>query len=340
MSNQPDGRPADDGAALPQPLAELHLHLEGTLEPEAIFDLARRNNLALPYTDLDDLRGRYRFTDLQSFLDLYYANLATLRASADFDELAWAYARRAHAGGVRHAEVFVDPQAHTTRGVSAETVLRGVASGLRRAETELGFTSGIIVCVLRDRPVDEAMRMLEESLATGVPLLGIGLDSAESGYPPDLFADVFAAAHEAGLRKVAHAGEEGPPEYIWQALDVLGVERVDHGVRCLEDDVLVRRLAADRVPLTVCPLSNVRLRVVDELVHHPLRRLLDHQLLVTVNSDDPAYFGGYADDNLRQCRDVLGLSPAELRTLAENSVHASFATGERKAALLAGVAGH
>ncbi|MFF5991187.1 adenosine deaminase [Prauserella flavalba] len=320
---------------IPSPLAELHLHLEGTLEPELIFELARRNGVTLPYRDLDDLRARYRFRDLQSFLDLYYANMATLRTAADFERLTWAYAERAHAGGVRHAEVFVDPQAHTARGVPTETVLRGVAAGLERAESELGLTSGIIVCVLRDRPVAEARRMLEESLAAGVPLLGIGLDSAEVGYPPSLFADVFAAAAEAGLRRVAHAGEEGPPEYLWQALDVLGVERVDHGVRCLEDDVLVRRLAAEQVPLTVCPLSNVRLRVVDDLAAHPLRRMLDRGLLVTLNSDDPAYFGGYVDDNLRQCRDTLGLTGAELATLAANSVRASFAGAGRKAELLA-----
>ena len=329
MLPEPASAPAD----LPTPITELHLHLEGTLEPETIFALADRHRLDLPYGDLDDLRARYEFRDLQSFLDLYYANLAVLRTSGDFETLTWSYAGRAHRAGVRHAEVFVDPQAHALRGVPCATVLRGVEAGLRRAETELGLTSGIIVCVLRDRPVSEAHRMLEECLATDVPLLGLGLDSAETGYPPRLFTEVFAAAAAANLRRVAHAGEEGPPRYVWEALDLLGVERIDHGVRCLEDDALVRRLADEQIPLTVCPLSNVRLKVVDRLSDHPLRRMLERGLLVTVNSDDPSYFGGYVDDNLRQCRSALGLSAAELTSLAYASITASFATPERKAAL-------
>ncbi len=318
---------------LPHPIAELHLHLEGTLEPETIFALAARHELTLPYRDLADLRARYEFANLSSFLDLYYANLAALQTSADFETMTWLYAQRAHRAGVRHAEVFVDPQAHNARGISCSTVLRGVWSGLQRAETELDLTSGIIVCILRDRPAVEARRTLEDCLATGVPLLGIGLDSAEVGYPPRLFTEVFAAAAEAKLRRVAHAGEEGPPSYVWEALDLLGVERIDHGVRCLEDDALVRRLVDEQVPLTVCPLSNVRLRVVDQLDDHPLRRMLDRGLLVTVNSDDPAYFGGYVDDNLRQCRQALGLSAAEMTALAENSISASFAPPQRRSAL-------
>ncbi len=318
---------------LPTPITELHLHLEGTLEPETIFALAAGHGIDLPYRDLDDLRGKYEFADLQSFLDLYYANMAVLRTSADFETLTWSYARRAHRAGVRHAEVFVDPQAHTARGISCATLLRGVWAGLRRAETELGMTGGIIVCVLRDRPVPEARRMLEECLAADVPLLGLGLDSAETGYPPRLFTEVFAAAGEAKLRRVAHAGEEGPARYVWEALDLLGVERIDHGVRCLEDDALVRRLADEQIPLTVCPLSNVRLQVVDHLRDHPLPRMLERGLLVTINSDDPAYFGGYVDDNLRQCRQALGLSDVEMATLARHSITASFAAPERKAAL-------
>jgi adenosine deaminase len=325
--------PLATAAGLPRPITELHLHLEGTLEPETIFALADRHGLDLPHRDLDDLRGKYEFADLQSFLDLYYANLAVLRTSADFATLTWSYARRAHAAGVRHAEVFVDPQAHALRGISCATVLRGVEAGLRRAEAELGLTGGIIVCVLRDRPVPEARRMLEECLATEVPLLGLGLDSAEAGHPPRLFTEVFAAAGEANLRRVAHAGEEGPARYVWEALDLLGVERIDHGVRCLEDDALVLRLAAEQIPITVCPLSNVRLKVVDRLADHPLRRMLERGLLVTVNSDDPAYFGGYVDDNLHQCRQELGLSDAELTILARNSITASFAAPERKADL-------
>lgn len=238
--------PPSAASDLPQPIAELHLHLEGSLEPETIFALAARHRLDLPHRDLDDLRGK--FTDLQSFLDLYYANMAVLRTSADFETLTWHYAQRAHQAGVRHAEVFVDPQAHALRGIACATLLRGVWAGLRRAETELGLTSGIIVCVLRDRPVPEARRMLEECLAADVPLLGLGLDSAEVGYPPRLFTEVFAAAAEANLHRVAHAGEEGPARYGWEALDLLGVERIDHGVRSLEDDALVRRLVNEQSP--------------------------------------------------------------------------------------------
>ncbi len=315
---------------LPRGLAELHVHLEGTLEPETIYTLAARNDIALPYRDLADLRGRYEFSDLGSFLELYYANMTVLRTRDDFEMMTGLYLDRAHRAGIRHAEVFVDPQAHAVRGVDAATVLGGVAAALKRAEMELDITSGIIVCILRDRPVHEAMRTLDDCLATGVPLLGLGLDSAELGYPPSLFTEVFAAADQAGLRRVAHAGEEGPPDYVWQALDLLGVERIDHGLRSLQDPALVARLVADQIPLTVCPLSNVRLRVVDRLADHPLRQLLAAGLVVTVNSDDPAYFGGYLDDNLQACRTTLGLTAAEMETLARNSIQASFASTERK----------
>jgi len=323
----------DVPAGWPRPLAELHLHLEGTFEPEAIFEAAARHDAALPYADLADLQGRYEFADLGSFLDLYYATLDVLRTTADFADLTWRYAVRAHRAGVRHAEVFVDPQAHAVRGIGTDVVLAGVDAGMTRARTELDMTGGIIVCVVRDRPVPEARAMLDEALATGIPLLGIGLDSAEVGYPPSLFAEVFEAAAAAGLHRVAHAGEEGPPAYIWEALDVLGAERIDHGVRCLDDDALVDRLVADRIPLTVCPLSNVRLRVVDTMRNHPLRRMLQRGLMVTVNSDDPAYFGGYLDDNLAAVRAALGLTADELITLAGNSIDASFAPADRKAAL-------
>lgn len=320
------------------PLAELHLHIEGTLEPETIVEFAGRNALRLPDKDIDALRARYEFTDLQSFLDLYYENMATLRTRADFAEMTWRYAVTAASQGVRHAEVFVDPQAHSARGIPAAVVLGGVADGLARAEAELGLTSGILVCVLRDRPIEEGRRMLDEALATGIPILGIGLDSAEVGHPPGQFAPIFAAAREAGLHCVAHAGEEGPPAYIWEALDVLGVERIDHGVRCLENAALVARLVADAIPLTVCPVSNVRLRVVDTLADHPLRRMLDAGLRVTVNSDDPAYFGGYAGDNLERSRAALGLTDGQVRLLAANSVEASFAPEARKAQLRAELA--
>ena len=325
--------PAD--AALPHPVAELHLHIEGTLEPETIFELAARNAMTLPYADLADLRTRYEFTDLQSFLDLYYANMSTLRTRADFTEMTWRYLVRAHRGGVRHTEVFVDPQAHTERGIAVGDVLGGVQDALDRAAAELDVTSGIIVCVLRHLPASQALPMLEGALASGVPLLGIGLDSSEVGFPPGAFREAFDAAAAAGLHRVAHAGEEGPPAYIWEALDVLGVERIDHGVRCLEDQALVERLARDQVPLTVCPTSNVRLRVVDRMADHPLPRMLDAGLMVTVNSDDPAYFGGYVDDNYAALRHELGMPDDALRALAANSVRASFASPGRKAELLA-----
>ncbi|MFB7493164.1 adenosine deaminase [Streptomyces sp. NPDC056161] len=330
----------DTSVPLPAPLAELHLHLEGTLEPAAIFELAGRNGIVLPYAGVDDLAERYRFTGLQSFLDLYFANMSTLVTQADFEDMTRRYLLRAHAAGVRHAEVFVDPQAHTARGIATGTVLHGVHAAMRRAAAELHMTGGIIVCALRDQPPADAMDMLDTSLATGVPLLGLGLSSAEAGHPPADFREVFAAAGEAGLRRVAHAGEEGPPEYIWQALDLLGAERIDHGVRCLEDPALVARLAAERIPLTVCPLSNVCLRVVDRLADHPLRRMLDAGLAVCVNSDDPAYFGGYLDDNLRACADTLRLDRAALDLLAANSIAASFASEARKRDLLDQLAAH
>lgn len=315
------------------PLAELHLHIEGTLEPDLIFELAAANGIALADPSIEALAARYEFADLQSFLNLYYENMATLRTRADFARMTMAYAARATAQGVQHAEVFVDPQAHTSRGVDSATAIGGVADGLVQAESELGLTSGIIVCVLRDQPVEDARRMLDQALATGTPLLGIGLDSAEVGHPPGQFAAVFEAAREAGLHTVAHAGEEGPAAYIWEALDVLGAERIDHGVRCLDDPALVARLVADRIPLTVCPLSNLRLKVVLDLAAHPLKRMLDAGLLVTINSDDPAYFGGYAGDNVTRTQRALGLTDDELRTLAANSIDASFAPPERKAQL-------
>ncbi|MCZ4556980.1 adenosine deaminase [Rhodococcus maanshanensis] len=316
------------------PLAELHMHIEGSLEPELIFALAERNKVELPYRDLDELRGRYEFSDLQSFLDLYFANMAVLRTEQDFADLARAYFERAAAGGVRHAEIFFNPQAHTARGVPLRAVLDGLADAVRASEAEFGVSSDLIAAVLRDRPVPEAEAMLDEVLRLDVPVLGLGLDSAEVGYPPSLFVDVFARARANGLHTVAHAGEEGPPDYIWQALDLLEVERIDHGVRCLEDEALIARLVDEQIPLTVCPLSNVRLKVVDTLAEHPLRRMLEAGLLVTVNSDDPAYFGGYVDDNFARLQAELGLTEQERETLARNSIRASFASPERKAALL------
>ncbi|NLE82231.1 MAG: adenosine deaminase [Rhodococcus sp.] len=317
------------------PVAELHMHIEGSLEPELIFELAERNSVTLPYRDIDDLRSRYEFTDLQSFLDLYFANMQVLRTEQDFADLARAYFARAAQGGVAHAEIFCNPQAHMARGVSLEVVIDGIMDAVSASEREFGLSSGVIAAVLRDRPVREAVDMLADLLAMRAPIVGIGLDSAEVGNPPSLFEDVFARARAEGLHTVAHAGEEGPPEYIWQALDLLGAERIDHGVRALEDPELVRRLVDEQIPLTVCPLSNVRLRVVDTMAVHPVRRMMTEGLVVTVNSDDPAYFGGYVDDNFTALRDAVDLTDGERDILARNSIRASFASEARKSELLA-----
>lgn len=320
------------------PFAELHLHLEGTLEPETIFKLAERNGVALPYADVEELSARYDFSDLQSFLHLYYANMATLRTAADFADMTNAYLARAARGGVRHAEVFVDPQAHLVRGIALEEVMEGVSTALASSFDTYGVSSGLIVAMLRDHSAESAMDVLDDVLALGTPIVGIGLDSAEVGHPPSKFIDVFARARAEGLHLVAHAGEEGPPAYIWEALDLLGVERIDHGIRCLEDELLVNHLVAERIPLTVCPLSNVRLHVVDDIVNLPLPAMLRQGLHVTINSDDPAYFGGYLDDNLTAVRDTFGLDTPALATLARNSITASFADHSRKATLLAEIA--
>lgn len=318
----------------PIPKAELHLHIEGTLEPELAFALAERNGVELPYASQDELRAAYSFTDLQDFLDLYYALMAVLRTEDDFADLANAYLARARAQGVRHAEIFFDPQAHTARGVAIGTVIGGLSRALDAAERTYGITTRLIMCFLRDESAESALETFESARPYLDRLTAVGLDSAEVGNPPLKFREVYARAREAGLKCVAHAGEEGPPAYVWEALDVLGVDRVDHGVRSLEDEALVARLVADQVPLTVCPLSNVRLRVVDRLEHHPLRAMLDAGLLVTVNSDDPAYFGGYAGDNFDAVRDALRLDDAALRTLARNSFRASFLDEGTRAAYL------
>jgi adenosine deaminase len=316
-----------------RPFCELHLHIEGTLEPATIFQLARKQELALPYADEDDLARRYRFTDLQSFLDLYYDNMRVLRSEDDFFAMTWAYFLRARIAGVAHVELFVDPQAHSARGVAEATVLRGLHRGMGRAREELGISSSIIACVLRDRSVASAHAMLDAVLSADVPVVGLGLDSAEVGNPPSTFAAVFADARSAGLHIVAHAGEEGPADYVWEALDVLGAERIDHGVHALDDSRLVQRLVDDRIPLTVCPLSNVRLQVVADVAKVPIRRMLDEGLCVTINSDDPAYFGGYLDDNLRAVQEAFALSERELDQLCENSVTASFLPEHEKAEL-------
>jgi adenosine deaminase len=340
-AEQPDAaQPAAEEPAAEEPskllpVAELHLHIEGTLEPELIFALAERNGIQLPYADLDELRARYEFTDLQSFLDLYYANMAVLQTEQDFADMTRAYLVRAAVAGVRHAEIMVDPQAHVSRGVPLETCVNGVASVLANSLEEFGISTLLIAAFLRDLSEESALEVLEQLLAMNAPIAGIGLDSAEVGNPPAKFERLFARAKEAGLRRIAHAGEEGPPSYIIDALELLDVERIDHGIRCMEDPELVEHLVEERVPLTVCPLSNVRLRTVDTLADHPLPAMLAAGLNVSVNSDDPAYFGGYVDDNFVQLETVLGLSEFDRVRLASNSIRSSFADEERKAELLA-----
>ena len=316
------------------PKAELHLHIEGTLEPELMFSIAKRNKIKLRFPTVEEARAAYAFTGLQSFLDLYYEGAAVLKTEEDFHDLAWAYFSRVAPMGVRHAEIFFDPQTHTARGVPYAAVLSGLTSARVRAEKKLGVTSRLILCFLRHLDEDAALKTLAEALPLS-GIAGVGLDSSEKDRPPSLFKAVFGRARAAGLRAVAHAGEEGPPSYITEALDLLEVERIDHGIRCLEDPELVARLAAERVPLTVCPLSNVKLRVVDALENHPLKRMLEKGLAATINSDDPAYFGGYADANYRDTASALALTKADLATLTRNSFTASWLSGADKARHLA-----
>jgi len=316
------------------PKAELHLHIEGTMEPALVFELAARNRVAVPFADIEDLRGRYVFEDLQSFLNLYYSAMDVLRTAEDFTDLARAYLARAHSQGVRHVEMFFDPQPHVDRDVPIEAVIDGLRAALDEAEQSGWMTGGLILCFLRDRGPDEAESVLKAASSRIESLIGVGLDSAEVGHPPGVFRRVYDMARGHGLHTVAHAGEEGPPSYVWEALDVLGVDRIDHGIRSMEDPDLVRRLRRDRTPLTVCPLSNVRLGAVEHLGLHPLPQMLAENLMVTVNSDDPAYFGGYVGDNYAACEQELGLDRQQLVLLAQNSINASFASAERKATLL------
>lgn len=306
------------------PKAELHLHIEGTLEPELMMHLAERNGIRLPYKSVEAIRQAYEFTDLQSFLDIYYAGAAVLQTRQDFHDLTYAYLERAAADNVRHVEIFFDPQTHTDRGTQLTTVLDGIHGALEAGEAELGITFRLILCFLRHLSADAALATLDEALPHKDRVHAVGLDSSEVGHPPSKFTRVFDRAREAGLLTVAHAGEEGPPEYIREALDLLKVRRIDHGVRCLEDAELVERLVAEQIPLTVCPLSNVKLRVFDTLEQHNLVQLLDAGLCVTVNSDDPAYFGGYIGENFLQVQQALGLDAAQLQALARNAFTASF----------------
>jgi adenine deaminase len=316
------------------PKAELHLHIEGTLEPELMFELARRNGIQLPYASVDELRRAYVFSNLQSFLDIYYAGCCVLLTEQDFYDLTWAYLKRVAGQGVRHTEIFFDPQTHTARGVAFETVVTGIHRALRDGEARLGITSGLIMCFLRHLSADAAMDTLRQALPFQKWILAVGLDSSEVGNPPSKFGAVYDRAREAGLLAVAHAGEEGPPAYIWEALDLLHARRIDHGVRSVEDERLVGHLVEEQIPLTVCPLSNVKLKVFPNLKAHNLGSMLDRGLLVTVNSDDPAYFGGYVADNFEASAAALDLSREQLLTLARNSFAASFISVVRRRAYL------
>jgi adenosine deaminase len=306
------------------PKAELHLHIEGTLEPEMVFALAQKHGVALAYRSVDALRAAYQFSDLQSFLDIYYAGADVLRDESDFHALTLAYLRRAHQQGVVHVEVFFDPQTHTARGVPFEAVISGIRRGLEEGERLFGMSHRLILCFLRHLSAADAMETLEQALPYAAAVCAVGLDSGESGNPPAKFAEVFARARREGFLTVAHAGEEGPPAYIWEALDVLKASRIDHGVRSEEDSELTLRLIREQIPLTVCPLSNVMLKVYPRMQDHNLKRLLDLGLRVTVNSDDPAYFGGYVLENYLAVHEALGLSRADIAQLARNSIRAAF----------------
>ena len=312
------------------PKVELHLHIEGTLEPELLFTLAKRNGVSLPYPDVESLRAAYEFNNLQSFLDLYYQGAAVLQTQQDFFDLTWAYLQHCHAENVVHTEIFFDPQTHTARGIAFATVINGIQAALEQGSRQLGISSRLILSFLRHLSEEDASATLEQDMPYKRWIHGIGLDSSELGNPPEKFARVFARARSEGWRLVAHAGEEGPASYVWDALDLLRVDRIDHGVRASEDRLLMARLAAERTPLTVCPLSNVRLRVFEQMADHNILTLLDQGLCVTVNSDDPAYFGGYVGANYQALVDELQASKEQLRQLALNAVEACWLDEPRK----------
>jgi adenosine deaminase len=316
------------------PKAELHIHIEGSLAPELMFELAARNDVKLPFASVEEVRRAYQFTDLQSFLDIYYEGARVLLREQDFYDMTWAYLQKAHSQNVRHCEIFFDPQTHTDRGVSFATVINGIHRALADGEQRLGISSRLILCFLRHLSAEAAMQTLEQALPFKHWIVAVGLDSSELGHPPQKFARVFDKAREYGFLTVAHAGEEGPPEYIWQALDVLKVSRVDHGVRCVEDPKLVQRLCDEQVALTVCPLSNVKLRVFDSIEQHNLKQLLDLGLRATVNSDDPAYFGGYLTENFLASQKALQLGREHIYRLVRHSFEATFLPQERKQQLL------
>ncbi|MGI4819207.1 MAG: adenosine deaminase [Janthinobacterium lividum] len=317
------------------PKAELHLHIEGSLEPELMFELAQRNNVAIPYDSVEAVRAAYDFSNLQDFLDIYYAGANVLLTAKDFEDLTFAYFTRIAADNVRHAEIFFDPQTHTDRGVSFETVVEGIIAGMKRAETELGVSSGLILSFLRHLSEEAAFETLEMAKPYLDRFIGVGLDSSEVGHPPSKFERVFAACRELGLKICCHAGEEGPPAYVHEALDLLMIDRMDHGNRSMEDEALVERLAAEQMTLTVCPLSNLKLCVVKDLKDHPIPSMLAKGLHVTLNSDDPSYFGGYVNDNYIQLARAVGLTREQVIQMAKNSFEGSFLPEDKKAQYLA-----
>ena len=318
------------------PKAELHLHIEGSLEPDMLFRLAKRNNIEIPFASVDEIRAAYDFSNLQDFLDIYYQGMNVLRCEEDFFDLTMAYLNRVRADNVRHVEIFFDPQGHTERGVPFDTAISGILTALKLAKAQFGVTAKLIMCFLRHLPEEDAFATLKQAEPWFDRIDGVGLDSSEVGHPPSKFERVFAAAREANLKLVAHAGEEGPRDYVHEALDLLKIDRLDHGNRSLEDNALVERLAGEGMTLTVCPLSNLKLCVVDDMTKHPLKRMLDLGLKATVNSDDPAYFGGYVMDNFRAVIEALDLSADDIRTLARNSFEGSFLSdGEKRAHLAA-----
>ncbi|WP_336930838.1 adenosine deaminase [Acinetobacter tandoii] len=312
------------------PKAELHVHIEGTFEPELMFAIAQRNQIEIPYKSVEEVKQAYNFHNLQSFLDIYYAGANVLVHEQDFYDLAWAYFEKCHEDRVMHTEMFFDPQTHTDRGVAFETVINGLQRACDDAQTKYGISSHLIMCFLRHLSEEAAFDTLAQAMPFKNQIIGVGLDSSEVGHPPSKFERVFAKAREAGFLVVAHAGEEGPAEYVWEALDLLKVNRIDHGVRSEEDSALMQRLIAEKMPLTVCPLSNLKLCVVDDMAEHNIRRLLQQGVHVTVNSDDPSYFGGYMNDNFIAITEALSLSNDELKKLAQNSFEASFISDAEK----------
>ena len=312
------------------PKAELHLHIEGSLEPRHMFNLAKKNNVKIPFSNIDEVKSAYNFTNLQSFLNIYYEGSKVLINKEDFFDLTWAYLQKAKSNNIVHAEIFFDPQAHTSRGIKFDVVINGINDAIIKAKKELGISSKIIMCFLRHLDEKSAFKTLDEALPHKDKIIGIGLDSSEIGNPPSKFQQVFKKAINEGFLTVAHAGEEGPADYIWQALDLLKVKRIDHGIQCINDEKLIQRLRKDKIPLTVCPLSNIKLRVFKKLADHNLKKLMDKGLLVMVNSDDPAYFGGYLNANLIECQIALNLLKKDVKTLAINSFESSFLEKDEK----------